>query len=262
MTDHTTRLVLPRDLVAIVTGGATGVGRAVCEHLARAGAAAVVVNYSRSADDAARTADAVRALGADALAERADVTHAGQVDTLIDTALRRFGRIDLLVNNAAITRLIPFDQPDAVTDDDWRSIFEVNLHGAFRCTMAATDALRRARGSVVNITSVSASRAAGTSIPYAVSKAALLHLTRCLATSLAPDIRVNAVSPGAIKTRWMADLLGESMASARHHADAMATPLARIATPDDIASAVLALAMQPLVTGHELVVDGGRSLLY
>lgn len=262
MTDPTTNLLVPGDLVAVVTGGATGVGRAVCEHLARAGAAAVVVNYSRSAEDAARTADAVRELGSDALAVQADVALAAQVHAMIDTTLRRFGRIDLLVNNAATTRLIPFDQLGAITDDDWRTIFEVNLLGAFRCTMAAADALRRTRGAVVNITSVSATRAAGTSIPYAVSKAALLHLTRCLATALAPDIRVNAVSPGAIKTRWMAELLGEPTASARHDADATATPLARIATPDDIAAAILALATQPLVTGQELVVDGGRSLTY
>jgi NAD(P)-dependent dehydrogenase (short-subunit alcohol dehydrogenase family) len=252
----------PSDSVAVVTGGATGVGRAVCRHFAAAGAGGVVVNYNRSQAEAARAVEELRELGCNAVAVAADVGRPDDVAAMTDAVLERYGRIDFLINNAATTRAIPFERLEEITDGDWRRIFDVNLHGAFRCTMAAADALRRSAGAVVNITSVSATRAAGTSIPYAVSKAALLHLTRCLARAMAPDVRVNAVSPGAIATRWGEQFAGHVAAEEQHRADAAATPLGRIATPEDIAAAVVNLATLHFVTGQEIVVDGGRSMIH
>jgi 3-oxoacyl-[acyl-carrier protein] reductase len=248
--------------VAIVTGGGTGVGRAVCEGLARAGAAGIVVNYSRSGDDAVATAAALEQLGCEAVPHQASVADDAAVRAMVSAAVSRFGRLDVLVNNAGTTRFIAFPDLEALTDEVWDEILGVNLKGAFHCSRAAAPALRSARGAIVNVASIAGIRATGSSIVYGVSKAGLIQLTRGLAVALAPEVRVNAVAPGLVATRWFRQPFGEEAAAAQEERTAAATPLREVATADHVAQAVMGFLGSDLVTGECVVVDGGRHLTY
>lgn len=248
--------------VAIVTGGGTGIGRATSVRLAKAGAKAVVVNYSSSAAEAESTADELRQLGAEALPWRANIADESMVKTMIASTVDRFGSLDVLVNNAGTTHFIPHADLDALTDQVWDDIISVNLKGTFFCCRAAAPALASAGGAIVNIASIAAHRASGSSIPYAVSKAGIVQLSRTLALALAPDVRVNSVSPGLVSSRWFSKRFGADAAAAQEDAFAKATPLGKIATPDDVAQAVIALLGNDVITGQDLVVDGGRNVLY
>ena len=248
--------------VAVVTGGGTGIGRAVGVRLARAGAAAVVVNYSRSEDDANATVKEIESLGTKAHPHRADVSDDSQVLTMIDETVKRFGRLDVLVNNAGTTHFIPHSNLDALTDEVWNDILGVNLKGTFFCCRAAAPELRKQRGAIVNVASVAGHRAVGSSIPYGVSKAGILQLTRALALALAPEIRVNSVSPGLVSTRWARQRLGDDAAAAVEASTAESTPLRAVATPDHVAQAVMAFVENDLVTGQDMVIDGGRIVGY
>jgi 3-oxoacyl-[acyl-carrier protein] reductase len=248
--------------VALVTGGGTGVGRATVLALARAGARGVIVNYSRSADEAEATAAEAHDLGADAIALQADVADESQVIRLVHGAGQHFGRLDVLVNNAGTTRFIPHSDLDALTDEVWDTILAVNLKGAFYCARAAAPELRRARGAIVNVASIAGLRGAGSSIPYMASKAALLQLTRGLAIALAPDVTVNAVAPGLVSTRWFRKPLGEEGARAFEDATAARTPLREVTKPEHVAQAVLGLLRMDKVTGEVIVVDGGLHATY
>jgi len=239
--------------VAIVTGGGTGIGRAVSSNLARAGARAVVVNYSRSKDDAEATAASLNALGCEGVAHQASVADDAQVKAMIDATVARFARLDVLVNNAGTTHFIAHADLEAVTDEVWDEIIGVNLKGTFYCSRAAAPALKKARGAIVNVASVAGTRAAGSSIPYGVSKAAVLQLTRNLAVALAPEVRVNAVAPGTVLPP--ADYEEDKLARIRER-----VPLARIGEADDIARAAVFLAENDYVTGQTITVDGGRSI--
>jgi NAD(P)-dependent dehydrogenase (short-subunit alcohol dehydrogenase family) len=248
--------------VAIVTGGGTGIGRAVCLGLARGGAAAVALSYSRSATDAAETASAIGQLGVEALAERSDVAVDSDCQALVETVVGRFGRLDFLVNNAGTTRHIAHADLDALTDEVWDEILSVNLKGTFYMSRAAAPALKRARGAIVNVASIAAWRASGSSIPYGVSKAGITQLTRNLALALAPEVRVNSVAPGLVSTRWFIEPLGKDRAAEREREFAGRTPLRRIAGPEEVAQAVLGLLQFDVVTGENLIVDGGLHLVY
>jgi NAD(P)-dependent dehydrogenase (short-subunit alcohol dehydrogenase family) len=248
--------------VAIVTGGGTGIGRAVCEQLALAGAGAVIVNYSRSADDAVATVARLVKSGCRATAVQANVADDDAVRAMVDDVATREGRLDVLVNNAGTTVYAPFPDLDALTDEVWRELLDVNLLGAFYCARAAGPALRAARGAVVNIASTAGYRASGSSLAYGVSKAALLQLTRGLAVALAPDVRVNAVSPGMVTTRWHGDLFGAEQAEDNARAEAARVPLGQVAGAADIADVVMGFLRSDLVTGESLIVDGGKHLLY
>jgi 3-oxoacyl-[acyl-carrier protein] reductase len=248
--------------VAIVTGGGTGIGRATSLRLARAGARAVVVNYSRSGDDATTTANEVRALGSEAVTHQADVAEESQVKAMVASAVERFGGLDVLVNNAGTTHFIPHQDLDALTDEVWDDILRVNLKGTFYCCRAAAPELKKTGGAIVNVASIAAHRASGSSIVYAVSKAGVVQLTRALALALAPEVRVNSVSPGLVSSRWFSKKFGEEAAAAQEESFARATPLRKIATPDDVARAVIALLENDIVTGQDLVIDGGKNVLY
>jgi len=248
--------------VAIVTGGGTGIGRATALRLATAGAKAVVVNYSRSAGEAETTANDVMALGAEAITHRTDVADDAQVKALVATTVDRYGRLDVLVNNAGTTHFVPHPDLDALTDAVWNDILGVNLKGTFFCCRAAAAELKKTGGAIVNIASIAAHRASGSSIAYAVSKAGVVQLTRALALALAPEVRVNSVSPGLVSTRWFSSRFGDEAAAAQEEAFAKQTPVQKIATPDDVARAVIALLENDLITGQDLVVDGGKNVLY
>ncbi|TMD56124.1 MAG: SDR family oxidoreductase [Chloroflexi bacterium] len=248
--------------VAIVTGGGTGIGRAVALDLARAGTKAVVVNYSKSREDAERTATEVGKLGSVGVALGADVASEESVRALVAETVERFGRLDVLVNNAGTTRFIPFPDLDAVTDEVWRHILGVNLMGPWYASRAAAPHLKKARGCIVNVASIAGLRASGSSLPYGVSKAALTQLTRALAVALAPEVRVNAVNPGQVSTRWFRQAFGDDAAEGLETAMAERTPLKAIATPEQVAQAVMGFVRSDIVTGQHLVVDGGISVTY
>ena len=248
--------------VAIVTGGGTGIGRATALRLARSGAGAVVINYSRSADAAEATARDVRSAGADALVVKADIADESQVKAMVGRAVEHHGRLDVLVNNAGTTRFIPHPDLDALTDEVWNDILGVNLKGTFFCCRAAAPELKKTGGAIVNLASIGAHRASGSSIPYAVSKAGVLQLTRALALALAPEVRVNSVSPGLVATTWFSRQFGEEAAAAQEESFAKTTPLGKIASADDVARAIVSLLENDLVTGQDLVVDGGKNITY
>jgi len=247
--------------VAIVTGGGTGIGRAVCLRLAKAGAKAVVVNYSRSDKDARATAAELIVLGPDAVTHKADVSNESEVKAMIAAVIDRYGRLDVLINNAGTTRFIAHADLEALTDDVWDEIFKVNLKGTFYCCRAAAPELRKTGGTIVNIASVAGHLATGSSIVYAVSKAGVLQLTRALAVALAPDVRVNSVSPGLVSTRWLRQF-DAGAADSQETATAASTPLNAVATTDHVAQAVMAFVENDMITGQDVVVDGGKNILY
>jgi ketoreductase RED2 len=237
--------------VAIVTGSSSGIGAAVAHRLAEDGVR-VVVNSARSVDAGEKLADAL----GDAVYLRADVSVPDEAEALIAGALDHFGRLDLLVNNAGTTHMIPHHDLTAVTPAVWWDILGLNVVGTWQTTVAAIPALRESgAGCVVNVSSVAGSRPAGSSIPYAVSKAAIEHMTRLLANVVGPEVRVNAVAPGLIETPWTKDFteIAEKVRSG--------TPLRRVGQPDDVAEAVLGLVRSTYVTGQVLLADGGAHLI-
>ena len=239
---------------ALVTGAATGAGRAIAVRLATLGMA-VAINYSRSEKEAEETVDAVRACGVPGILCKANVGDDAAVRAMVTRCRDEFGRLDVLVNNAGMTHFIDHTNLDAVTDAIWDEIFQVNLKGAFYVSRAAMPLLKERRGSIVNVTSVAGLQGQGSSIPYAASKAALNCMTKSLARAFAPEVRVNAVAPGPILTRW---LEGHEEAVAKAVA---ITPLRRAADPGDVADVVAFLATgTTLMTGQVLVVDGGRTM--
>ena len=251
-----------KDRVAIVTGGGTGIGRAVSLRLAKAGAKAVVVNYSRSDKDARATAAELIVLGSDAFAHKADVSNESEVVAMIAAVKDRYGRLDVLINNAGTTQFIAHPDLDALTEEVWDGILSVNLKGTFYCCRAAASELRKTNGAIVNVASVAGHRATGSSIVYAVSKAGVLQLTRALALALAPEVRVNSVSPGLVSTRWYRQRFGEEAATSQEESLAVTTPLGAIANADHVAQAVMAFVENDMITGQDMVVDGGKNIQY
>jgi 3-oxoacyl-[acyl-carrier protein] reductase len=249
--------------VAMVTGGGTGIGRATALMLAESGAAAVIVNYAHSAVDAERTAAEIRATGRQSIAYCADVGRDRDAIRMVADTVRQFGRLDVLVNNAGTTDFIDFRDLDSLTDAVWQRTLQVNLIGAFYCARAAAPHLRQTRGSIVNVASIAAHRGVGSSIAYSVAKAGVLELTRALAVALAPEVRVNSVSPGSVETRWLGQKIPDpATLNAAWAASAHKTPLGTNAQPNQIAQAILGLIQSDFVTGQDLIVDGGRSLAF
>jgi 3-oxoacyl-[acyl-carrier protein] reductase len=239
---------------ALVTGSATGAGRAIAVRLATLGMA-VAINYSRSEKEAEESLDAVKACGVPGLLCKADVGDDRAVRAMVARCHEEFGGLDVLVNNAGMTHFIDHTNLDALTDEVWHDIFQVNLKGAFYASRAALPLLKERRGNIVNVSSVAGLQGSGSSIPYAASKAALNCMTKSLARAFAPEVRVNAVAPGPIQTRWL-----EGHEDAVQKALAV-TPLKRAADPGDVADVVVFLATgTTLVTGQIVVVDGGRTM--
>ena len=237
--------------VAIVTGSSSGIGEAVARRLADLGAN-VVVNSSSSVE--AGTA-AAESLPTDALYVRADISDQAQGHDLIARTIDRFGRLDILVNKAGWTTRVPHEDLDLLTDDIFRRTFEVNVFGTWWLTKAALPHLRNSPdANVVTITSIAGLRPLGSSIAYAMSKAALNHMTALLAKACGP-VRVNAVAPGLVATPWT------SQWEDQHASIAAAAPLHRSATPDDCAEAVIGLLRSSYITGQVVVVDGGTTFV-
>ncbi len=240
--------------VAFVTGSATGIGRAVATRLAKEGLA-VAVNYSRSEKEAQETLNEVKKLGVPAILCRGSVADEEAVRAMVGRCREELGGLDVLVNNAGTTRFIDHKDLKSLTNEVWDEILGVNLKGTFFCCREALPLLQERKGSIVNITSVAGLQGHGSSIAYAASKAAVNCLTKSLARAFGPNVRVNAVAPGPVLTRWLADHMDHVARSLQ------ITPMGRAAIPEDIADAVCFLALgTSLMTGQVVVVDGGRTM--
>ena len=240
------------DKAALVTGGGTGLGRAISLALAAEGMD-VAINYSRSQAEAEATVADLQGNGVRALAVRADVAADHQVRDMVAAVEREFGRLDVLVNNAGATVFVPFDDLEGMTESDWDRIMNVNTKGPWLCARAAAPVMRRnGGGHVINITSVSGIRAGGSSLAYTVSKGATEMLTRALAIALAPDIAVNSIAPGLMDTRW-----GRVWGDEHFERQARANLLGRIPSLEDIAAGAVFLVKNQAVTGRTLIIDGG-----
>jgi ketoreductase RED2 len=236
--------------VAIVTGATGGIGLALARKLDDRGYSVLVHGYRD--DERGRK---ISAELTDSVYVDADVSDHAQAAAIAALAQDRWGRIDVLVNNAGIGEPIPHASLDSVTPELWQRYLGVNLLGPWFLVLAARGCLRERRGSVLNMASIAGLTVSGSSIPYAVSKAGLIHLTRMLAVVLGPDIRVNAVAPGYIETARTS-----SWTEVRHEVTTR-SPLRRLGVPDDVAAACLSLLDSPYTTGTVLTVDGGLSLV-
>jgi 3-oxoacyl-[acyl-carrier protein] reductase len=243
---------------ALVTGAATGIGRAIAERFAREGAC-VAVNYRSSREAAEQVVTQIRATGGTAVAIAADVAVESDVRAMMGQIVREFGRLDVLVNNAGWSTRVPHRKLDDLTDEIWDKTFDVNLHGVFYCVRAAVPHLRQQSGtSIVNVASVAATTGVGSSMAYAAAKAGVLTMTKSLARALAPEIRVNAISPGLIRTHFA----GRPASDSDFAAEESATPLKRLATVEECAEVALFLATgSTAVTGQTILVDGGLYVL-
>lgn len=247
--------------VCIVTGSATGVGAACAVLLARKGAH-VVINYSRSEQEARETLAACTEAGTEALLVQGDVANDDGCRRIAKAALDRWGRIDGLVNNAGATRFINPADLEAIDAADFHALLDVNVVGAFQMIRAVVPAMRaQGQGAIVNVSSNSTAIGGGSSLAYVASKGALNAMTLTLARVLGPEIRVNAVSPGVIDSRWLKDGVGEAAFASVRDRYADTAVLGRVAQPEDVAEPVVwLLEGADYITGEILMVDGGVRL--
>ena len=244
-----------RDAVVLVTGGTGGLGSRICHAFAAQGArvGAIYLNRDAVADELATAL--LRAGASASLALRADITDSEAIASLVDRVVTTWGRIDVLVNNAAFNQAVPYPDLDALTPDIWDTILHANATGPFLMARAVTPIMRRqGNGRIVNIWSVSGYQPCGSSIAYAVSKAALAHLTRCLAVALAPEVLVNCVAPGLMQGTQMT----ERMLPAQREKAAQESVLHRSVDKDDVAAQVVTLARSDSTTGQNVIIDAGR----
>ncbi len=235
---------------ALITGGAVRVGKAMTLALAAEGAN-VVVNYNSSASAAEETAAEAQALGVGALAIQCDVSNHDQVKAMIDTAAAKFGGIDILINSASWWRKTPFPMEDF---SDWFRVFDILIHGSMYCANYAAPFMKAAgEGVIINIVDGSAWRPFKGFVSHSVGKAGLLAFTRQLAVELAPEIKVNAISPGPV-------LSPPEYTEAQNERVANRTALKRWGTPQDVVDALLYLVKSNYVTGEFITVDGGEKL--
>ena len=244
--------------VALVTGSTSGIGEAIARRLSREGYAVVLHSRSSAETGRALALELGQAQGR-AIYVQADLAEEADRKRLVREAALQWGRLDVLVNNAGISRVIAHADLEAATPEIWRELYEVNVVAPFQLVTEARAALRESAargkpGCIVNISSHAGVRAKGASIPYAASKAALNHMTQLLALSLAPEIRVNAVAPGLVDTPLTADW------TAAQQLWRDKSPMRRAAQPDDIAQAVFMLVASDYLTGEVLLCDGGLNL--
>ena len=247
----------PNGKVAIVTGGATGLGRAITGKLADAGTIVAVNHPAPDANEARVTVSQIVDAGGVAVAVEADVSSASQVASMVEQVVASFGAIDILVNCAGTTVFVDFKDLAGLKESDWDRIFAVNVKGPFLCAQAVVPHMQeREAGVIVTITSGSGLSPGGSSIAYSASKAALEMTNKCLAQALGPQIRVNTVAPGMLATRWGARFGEEGLERRRQ-----SLPLKRLTTVEDVAESVLFAVRNDSVTGSTLLVDAGGSTI-
>lgn len=241
-----------KNKTALITGGGTGIGRAIALKLAQFGVN-IAISFSRSKEDALKTCQEIIDIGTHCLIYQADVTKDDEIRAMVSQVVLDFGKLDILVNNAGMTHFIDHSDLEGMKEEYWDEILGVNVKGLFFCCRAASAELKKSRGCIVNIASIAGLTGLGSSIAYSASKAAAISVTKSLARVLAPEVRVNGVAPGIVQTRWV---VGKD-----EHISQLAagTPLGRIASPDDIAEVVYSLvAHAGFMTGQTIVVDGGN----
>jgi 3-oxoacyl-[acyl-carrier protein] reductase len=243
---------------ALVTGGASGIGFATARMLAGFGAT-VAVNFLADDPRGPEAVDKLTAAGGKAIMAPGSVGEAGGAEAMVLKAVSDLGRLDLLVNNAGTPgtrhRIAPADL-DLITEDLWTTLLEVNLLGVFRCAKAAAPALKAAGGAIVNTASIAGLGRAGSSLAYGATKAGVVSLTQNLARALAPEIRVNAIAPGAVDSSWMVEWTNEERQQSIEHA-----LLKRRCQPEDLAEVIVFLGFgAAMVTGQTVTVDGGLTL--
>jgi len=241
--------------VALVTGGNGGLGQRICHALAREGVHLAVM-YAQSREQAEAVAQEITARHqVNAAAFGCDITDRAAVDALVQDVTARFGQLDILVNDAAFNKAIPFPDLDNLTEEVWEKIMAVNLTGPMRLIKAVAPVMKaQGAGRIVNISSVAGLSPSGSSIAYAVSKAGLIHLTKCMAVALAPETLVNCVAPGLLEgTRATANLRAEQITNASNFA-----LLKKPADKDDCAEMVVTMCRTETMTGQTVVIDSGR----
>lgn len=247
-----------RGKTALVTGGASGIGLATVELLAASGCK-VAINHLADDPRGPEQVARLRAEGRDVIAAPGNVGDAADCVRMVEQAIADLGRLDYLVNNAGTPGTRTIIRPtefDRLTEELWNTVVQVNLLGVFRCTKTAAPALRAAKGAVVSVASIAGIDSPGSSMAYGATKAGVISLTKNLARGLAPDVRVNAVAPGAVDSSWMVEWTEE-----RRRASAEKALLKRRCRPEDLAEVmVFLLAGAAMVTGQTVVVDGGLTL--
>ena len=246
--------------VALVTGSATGVGAATALGLAERGYN-TVINYSKSEAEAKESEAACRAAGADTLLLQGDVSDDAACRAMVAATLAKWQRLDALVNNAGITTFAGGGNWEALDADIFHRIFEVNVLGTFQMVRACVPHLKAAQGCIVNVSSVAGALGIGSSVPYIASKGAMNSMTLHLARTLAPEVRVNAVCPGMITTRWFVDGVGQENFQKLKTQYEQTTPLARACTAEDVAESIIWLVDGArTVTGETILLDSGMHL--
>jgi 3-oxoacyl-[acyl-carrier protein] reductase len=242
---------------ALVTGAASGIGVGTATALAQAGAK-VAINHLPDDPRGPQAVQELKAQGRDVIGAPGRVGVPGETEKMVETAIANLGGLDLLVNNAGtpgVKATVPINRLDLVTDEMWDQILATNLVGIFRCTKAAAPSLKDSHGAVVNTASIAALGLAGSSMAYSASKAGVVNLTRNLARALAPEVRVNAIAPGAVDSPWLEWTEQERKSSLEK------SLLKRIGKPSDYADAILFLAFgTDFITGETVVVDAGLTL--
>lgn len=245
----------------LVTGASVGIGRDTAVAFAKLGAN-VAINFASSQLDARETLSLVEKAGGRGVLCQGDVSREDDVKRVVSACTQELGGLDILVNNAGITSFIPFADLDKANAEVWRRLYEVNVMGAFFCAREAAKAMGDKNGVIVNLSSVAGQRAFGSSIPYSTSKAAVIHMTKCLAVTLGPKIRVVCVSPGVIDdTRWNTGRPDADIEKTYARA-AQSSPLGRTGHGGEIADTITFLASDKasFITGVDILVDGGRAL--
>ena len=242
-----------KDAVVLVTGGTGGLGSRMCVHFAREGARVAIV-YQQNEARAREVAEEVRAAGGQGTPYQCDVTRLDEVEALVERIAAEQGRLDVLVNNAGFNQFVPFADTEALTPELFEKILHYNTTAPYYLSRAAARPMRKqGQGRLVNIASIAGLQPSGSSIAYAVSKAALIHLTRCLARGLAPEVTVNCVAPGLMEgTRMTARLPDEMVESGRQGAW-----LKKAADKEDVAAQVVTFARSDTITGQTVAIDAG-----
>lgn len=252
-----------KNKTAIITGSATGLGAEIARRLA-SGGANVVINYSKSKDEAEKTAAECKKLGAETKIVQADVTDDNACRKLAEVALTNWGAIDILVNNAGGTKFVTHSDLDGLSADDFANIYHLNVIAPFQMIRACAPAMKKQKfGTVINVSSIAGVLAVGSSVAYCASKAALNNMTRSLARALAPEIRINSVCPGFIGTRWFSERFGDEMFGKIKQRMEKNMPLAQAGTPELVAEAIIFFcgAGAGNITGETLLSDSGMHLI-
>jgi len=240
--------------VALITGGTGGLGRRLCLTLNREGAQVALV-YHQSEEAAQKLSAELSSSGVRSMAVQADVSREEDVARLVETVMKEFGCIDILINDAAYNTWVAFPDLEALTLEIWQKILQTNTTGPFLTMRAVGPIMKKQRkGRIINIASIAAFQPAGSSIAYSVSKAALVHLTRCMAVALAPEVLVNCVAPGFLEgTRMSSNLAPAYVERARKSA-----LTGRAADKEDVIEQILTFIRSESTTGQTVVIDGGR----